>query len=340
MTIRIGQKIGYFLSSQSGGGLVTYFRDVLRLQKRSYIIKGGTSQIRSKIIRNIGIELMDRGYDIEIAYGILNPDNLEGIIIPQLGLALISGDSEFQVKGYSKEIDLDQYQDQEKYLVYKSKIGDLSEQITVNFELAFVELHEVCRAFTEKCTLGTEVEERQALYITEKLLSSLFTLEEGKMNHRFAQALTSRGLINYFPRLIETSKNKYYLNGVKYIISSKILNLVAREAVLKGLTVDVYHNFLDPQLIDLIILEEMGLAIASRPFTRDFQELITYDEPPKVDADSSLEKLDFKGVIKWLREIEDLYDKCWGFYNETLDFTGITELETKLLQEIIEDYII
>lgn len=336
MTMCIGGKIEYFLSSQSGRGFITYLKDALRFCKKQITLQGGTSQIRSKIIRNAGLELMDRGLDIEIARGILNPDNLEGIIIPQLNYALISGSPKWENNYNSKVINLDQYRDVENYLVYKGKIKDIYEQINVNLELLQEELGQLRQLFFEKCSEGSELEERQALYITEKLLRSLFTLDEGKMNHRFGQVLTSRGVVNLFPKLLADCSTKYYVNDIQYLNAGSMLKLVAREAVLKGLVVSVYHNFLEPELVELIILEEMNLAIGIRPFTPGFQKLVTYEGSPLDSGfDFYLENLDFANALKWLQEIEKLYDQCSGYYHETLNSTELINLEKDLLTEII-----
>jgi len=337
LSIRIGQKTEYFLSSQSGRGIVTFLKDALRLQKRQIILKGGTDQIRSRIIRNVGIEFMDRGYNIEIAHGVLNPDNLEGVFIPQLSFAIVSGTPYLENKFYKNIIDLDHCQDSEKYLVYQSKIEDLLEQINVNQELVFEELQKISLSLFDKCVNGYELEERQALYIAEKLLQTLFTLDEGRMNHRFGQVLTCRGLVNYLPRILANCEAKYYINGIHYQSRSRILNLVAREAVLKGLVVDVYHNFFNPELIEVILLKELDLAVAIRPFTGDFQQLISYEGfAAKNDNGLYLENLNFEEALKWLREVEALYEQCCIFYHETLNFAEIAKLEKELIFEILK----
>jgi hypothetical protein len=336
LTIHVGHKTEYFLSSHSGRGTKTYLKDALRFVKKQIILQGGTEQIRSGIIRNVGIELMARGYDVEIAHGILNPDNLEGIIIPQLDLALISTEDSWEIRLDQKIFDLNEYRDMEKFRIYKSKIFDIFEQINMNIELLQEELYELRLVFAKDCSRGSVLEERQVLYITEKLLETLFSLDEGKMNHRFGQILTGRGIVNFLPKLLENCPTKYYVNDVQYLNAGRMLNLVAREAVLKGLVVDVYHNFLDPELVELIIIREMNLAIGIKPFTKGFKRLITYEGNRNYsNQEHYMEKLDFTNACKWLEEIEILYDQCFSYYNEFLNFEEIFALEKQILAEII-----
>ncbi|KJS83461.1 MAG: hypothetical protein JM58_12615 [Peptococcaceae bacterium BICA1-8] len=336
MTIEIGQKTEYFLTSHSGRGVVTYLKDVLRIIKRQILLKGATDQVNSRIIRNLGIELVDRGYDVEFIHGIFNPDNLEGIIIPQLSLALVSAEKHFETKANIRVVNIDETRDYEKYLVYKSKIDDLLEQMNVNHELALEELQQLHLIFEQKYKEGSRLEEGQALYIAEKILKTLFTLDDGRMNHRFGQCLTSRGLIDYYPKLLKKCNIKYYLNGISQNNGSGILELVAREAVLKGLIVDVYHNCIDPNLVELLILKEMSLAIGIRPFAEDFLKLVPSKYIEKGTYSTfNLQDLGFQEVQKWLAEVERLSDQSCNFYHETLDFLRITSIEKDLLDEIL-----
>jgi len=336
LTIAIGQKTEYFLSSHSGRGIVTYSKDVLHNMKSQILLKGATDQVRSRIIRNLGIELIDRGYDVEVIHGIFNPNNLEGIIIPRLSLTLVSAEKHLGAVAIKSLVNLDETRDYEKYLVYKSKINDLFEQMNVNHELALEELQQLLLAFEQKCKEGSEFEKGQALYISENILNTLFDLDDGRMNHRFGQCLTSRGLIDYYPQLLKKCNLKYYLNGISQKHGSGFLEMVAREAVLKGQIVDVYHNCLDPNLIELLILPEVDLAIGIKPFEEDFQELISTKFTDKVTYPIvNLKDLDFREVLKWLEEVERLSDQSCIFYHETLDFLGITTIEKDLLTEIL-----
>ncbi|KJS19070.1 MAG: hypothetical protein VR72_20255 [Clostridiaceae bacterium BRH_c20a] len=336
MTIAIGQKNDYFLSSHSGRGIITYAKDGLRSINRQILLKGATDQVRSRIIRNLGIALVDRGYDVEVIHGIFNPDNLEGIIIPQLSLALVSAEKHFETKANVRVVNIDETRDYEKYLVYKSKIDDLLEQMNVNHELALEELQQLHLVFENKCKEGSGLEEGQALYTVEKILKTLCTLDDGRINHRFGQCLTSRGLIDYYPQLLKKCNLKHYLSGISQSNGSGILELVAREAVLKGLIVDVYHNCLDPNLVEMLILPEMNFAIGIRPFTDEFQKLGFSKSIEKVTAPTfNLKDLDFGDVYKWLKEVDRLSDQSCIFYHETLDFLGITRIEKDLLAEIL-----
>lgn len=337
LALLIGQKTEFFLSSQSGKGFVSFMDDILRFYQRKIFIRGGTDHIRSRIIRNVKIELLDRGYNVEIAHGTLNPDILEGIFVPQLNVALISGGLSWEAEVKDGIINLDQFRDDEKYQIYKSKIHDLYEQINMNLELAWDQLQQIQENFIQKCDQGGELEGRHAIHLAEKILESLFSVDEGRINHRFGQIVTGRGITSYYPQLLTHSSAKYYLNGVKYFSGSGILKLVAREAVLKGITVDVYHNFLEPGLVELIILVDANLALAIRPFGQGFQPLLKYENTPEGNFEEHyLQDGDFLEVEKLLAETQRLYDQSCIFYHETFDFTEISNIEKKLVEKILE----
>lgn len=340
LTVKVGQKNEYFLSCQSAQGLQTFLQDALRLIKQVYIIKGGSTQTRSRIVRYIGLSLMDKGYDIDIVRGVINPDNLEGIIIPGLSLALICGEKYYELPFKSSDaklnlINLDQFRDDEKYLIYKSKIKDIIEQVNVNLELVQEEIRKARLVYLDYCSQGLEMEERQVLYITEKLLKTLFTSEEGKMNHRFAQGITGCGIIDFYPKILEGIIKRHYLNGIKYLNSSGILKLIAREAVIRGLTVDVYHNCLDISIVELLILPEVKLAIGGKDFTGDFQRLINYKKIEKKIEPVNIKNINLSEAIKLLSEVDKLNEEISILFHEILDFAQIEKVEACLLSEII-----
>lgn len=325
----------YFLSVHWAHGYKSFVADTMALVTRKLFLKGSTNQLRSRVIRNIGLTLLERGYNIELIHGCINPNNLEGVLIPQLNLGLICGENLDNLTG-GKVIDLDQFRDEEKYLTYGSKVKDILEQKDVAIELAQEELAKFNREYQNSFARKKELEDRQVLFITEKILNALFSKEKGVLYHRIAQALTGVGLVNYYPILLKGITNKVYLNGVSPDNGSGILKIVAREAVIKGLQVEAYFNCLDLGIIELLIIPEMSMAIGAKNITGDFKKIINYVEESKDSDNLLLQDLPVGKVVAYLKKADDLNDQACLLYQEAIDFKGIENLEKQLITEILQ----
>lgn len=336
--MRVGETKGYFLSSQSGQGYYSFLKNSVHNLQKKIVLRGGTNQLRSRIMRNISFSLVDRGFNMEAVYGTINPINLEAVIMPQLDLCILGTEGlDISKVNASKTIDIGEYCFRDYYLVYKSKIKDLEEQARVSLELAQEELCGLKNILSSNSGKIDQKDELQALYITEKLLRKLFSLDQGKIVNRFAQCITGKGVIDCYSSLLTKIKNRHYLNGIDIVNGGWILKLVAREAVTKGLSVEVYHNCLEPALIELLIIPDLNLAIGIRDFSGDFQKLISYKQGEKEITNKTIYDLDLDKGIKFLEQVDELNDEVCILFNETIDFHEIEKLEKKLLTEIIED---
>ena len=58
----------YFACANSSQGFCNYFESNLEGLEHLYILKGGPGTGKSTMMKNIGADLYDRGYDIEFIY--------------------------------------------------------------------------------------------------------------------------------------------------------------------------------------------------------------------------------------------------------------------------------
>ena len=74
----------------SYGGFVSHYRDCFA-QERRYIIKGGPGCGKSTLMRRIAHEAEQRGLEVEYYDCSSDPDSLDGIVLPSLGIAMFDG---------------------------------------------------------------------------------------------------------------------------------------------------------------------------------------------------------------------------------------------------------
>ena len=92
---------------------------------RVYIIKGGPGTGKSSLMNFISREMTGRGYEVEHHHCATDPDSLDGLVIPDLGVALLDGTAPhaFDPKnpGIAEEIvNLAEYWDDTVIIPYKA----------------------------------------------------------------------------------------------------------------------------------------------------------------------------------------------------------------------------
>ena len=206
MKIRIGKTTDYFLSSHTTDGYRSFFTQAMAENQQRIGLSGASAQIRSRVSRQIGIALVDRGYNVELIHGLGNPCDLEGIIVPELSLMIADAAKLRESEEYWPQVqvvDLEQFIWADRYPIFEAKIRDLREQISVNLELVYEYLHQA-QSKLVNFEGGLCFSERQNERVVERLARSLFFKQYGRLEHRFGQSLTGEGRIDYYKGLLRT----------------------------------------------------------------------------------------------------------------------------------------
>ena len=84
-----------FLGANTPRGFVSLFDELYNPYEncRAYIIKGGPGTGKSTIMKSVCAEAEKRGYAVERVYCSSDPDSLDGLIIPELGVSIADGTS-------------------------------------------------------------------------------------------------------------------------------------------------------------------------------------------------------------------------------------------------------
>lgn len=85
--------VRYFLGSNSAGGFFSLYDQLIDLEQaqRVYILKGGPGCGKSTLMRMVGKELEGAGVRGEYILCSGDPDSLDGVVFPELGVALVDG---------------------------------------------------------------------------------------------------------------------------------------------------------------------------------------------------------------------------------------------------------
>ncbi|MCO5386115.1 MAG: hypothetical protein NHB14_10470 [Desulfosporosinus sp.] len=79
----------YFAEGLTTRGYISLLPNMMPSWKRAYILLGGPGTGKSTLIKIVGLELLDRGYDIDFLRSVRDPDSMAGFIMPRMGLGML-----------------------------------------------------------------------------------------------------------------------------------------------------------------------------------------------------------------------------------------------------------
>ena len=85
--------VKYFLGSNSAAGFFSLYDQLIDLEqaRRVYILKGGPGCGKSTLMGMVGQNMEEMGTTVEYILCSGDPDSLDGVVFPELGVALVDG---------------------------------------------------------------------------------------------------------------------------------------------------------------------------------------------------------------------------------------------------------
>lgn len=82
-----------FLGGNTSQGFFSYYDYILSQEEAAKIIciKGGPGVGKSTFMKKIGKEMLDRGYDVEYMHCSSDNNSLDGVVVPEIKVALLDG---------------------------------------------------------------------------------------------------------------------------------------------------------------------------------------------------------------------------------------------------------
>ncbi len=346
-----------FAGNNSSKGFFSYFDHIIDLQdaKRIYILKGGPGVGKSSFMKKFGKEMAAKGYDIEYIHCSSDNDSLDGLLIPQLKILFVDGTAPHivdpRVPGAIDEIiNLGVFLNSKELEKHKYKIMQINKTISCLYNSAFrylaaaSSINEEINSIYDKIT--DENKFRQICDETiAKLFSSVSTIKKrGKNRKVFTEAYTSSGHIDYVNNLI-TDLNVYAIVGENHNYVSKLLKIVAEEAVKRGYDIQCSYYALNPEKIQHIVIKDLNIAIISAEDCMgvncdvavnlhnimDTEKLKSYIS--EIENNMHLYDLLIKNALLKLSDTKKHHDLLEVFYLNSMDFKEVDSYFEKLSSE-------
>jgi hypothetical protein len=357
-----GRVRNYFADGNTSKGYRSFHRANIEGLKHVFILTGPMETEKSVIMKEISMDWLRKGYDVELMHSSRNNDLINGMVVPQPEICIISG-TPLEIAYYNgaplenvRYFDLNSILDLKKLLPYKDEIGSLRNEKQEMYQSAYAAFGEALKIHDEwEKIYIVNMNFDKALKITEELEKSFF--EDKSLNKksvirdRFLGAATPKGSVDFINNLTEEINKRYFIKGRPGSGKSTMLKKLASEAGERGFDVEIYHCGFDPDSLDMIILREMSTAIFDStaphehfPVRHNDEIIDMYKEAIKPETDikfaSELQKINqrYKNKIQegtaFLAKAKALDDKLEEIYIRAMDFEKTERIRNEINAEI------
>jgi len=330
----------YFAEGLTTRGYISLLPNMMPSWKRAYILLGGPGTGKSTLIKIVGLELLDRGYDIDFLRSVRDPDSMAGFIMPRMGLGMLDAMEvsplRWQAPGVvEKFTDFSLFCDEVKLEKQRSSIIEIEKrlqelQMTLEQELAS-ELGSLIGSRTTKppldkgniswilgnsAQLKVKKENTGPWPLAENALK---LLQKSVVNPFFLHGLTAEGWLNLSPHFL-TDFDQIRLEGDETLDA---LDWVLREAQQLGQLIEIVLHPLNPDEVIGIVFPERRLAI--------------WQGNPENLHDQGLERPLSKTLIETLASWQMNRAQLKAIYMEAVNFDQVDSCRETILNQILCD---
>lgn len=338
----------YFIEAFTPYGYVSLLAELLKDVRYTYLLTGGPGTGKSTMIKLVGIQMIDRGYEVDYIRSIKEPDSVAGIFLPRHQIALLDKNEfkwDFEFSGkYIREIDFTSFCRKSKLEDYHDHITRLENQLTeieqqiinqlqVDYLsnakdtahskassniLTVLEINKDKDKDKEKNERGADNYPNESSYLDE-ITAILSKVTTSNLSLFFLHGLQLDSWFNLVPRYIK-EYDRICLDGEE---SSNMMQALLEEVKSFGQRMDIVVHPLNPYTVIGLVFPEKNLAVwKGNPCRMEEQGFKTKhgEALAQILERNKLIRVELKNVI-----------------NDTLNFRGLDNLRGELISSILSD---
>ena len=263
-----------FLGGNTYKGFHSFFNYIIRKEdaNRVLCIKGGPGTGKSYLMKKVASHFLDKGYSVEYNHCSSDDKSLDGIVIPELKIAMLDGTSPHMVDpifpgAVDEIINMGIALNNDALSLRKKELINVYKEISTNFQRAYKFLAAAKPIHEDWSRLNAEaLDYSKIVTITESLKEEVFNKQKsgfGDERHVFATAFTPNGIITFAEDLVTDYKQKFILKGGPGFSKSKILIELGKLAQKKGYFVEYLHDPFDSERLEHVLIPEISTAIVT-----------------------------------------------------------------------------
>lgn len=355
-----------FAGGNTAEGFRSFYNHIIGQDaERVIVIKGGPGVGKSTFMKRIADHIASLGQSVDFFHCSSDPGSLDGVVFPQIGVALIDGTAPHIVDprfpGAVDEIlYLGDYWNESAIRAARNDIVACTKNISRLFQRAYRFLRTAGDVLDDWSEANAEalmagVANRMAWSVVDQITGDTPVANcPGAERHLFASAITPDGFVNYLDTVVSGCDRKYIVRGGPGSGKSTLISRVAARAVECGMDVELFHCSLNPASLEHLVIPSIGTAIVTSvephewtaspdaaihdviidmeqcldPATvRRNQDIIEYDRKLMHEAMSR--------AVHFLGEARRAHHFLESFYTPNIDFNAVGELRERTLRRIL-----
>lgn len=349
-----------FLGANTPLGFVSFFDELYNPYDNStaYIIKGGPGTGKSTLMKKVDRECQRRGLATEKVYCSSDPDSLDGIIVPDLGVSICDGTSPHTLEpkfpgACENIINTGAFWDKAKLREKADTIRSLTLENSIHHRRSVKYLAAAGSIAEENIRMTSAYIDRDktdgfALRFSMRELSRKKNSPPGKRMKRFVSALTPKGYVFLDGGIMSLASRIIAIDDEYSCASSLLLDRIGETAIKNGYDVIFCHCPLQPRsMCEHIIIPEKNLALITvrsahktkieadriihtkRFFRQGINEHMAY-----LRFNRRLMRALTEEAVNALKKAKSIHDELEKIYAEAMDFTALNDYLDSLLKDI------
>lgn len=322
----------YFIEAFTPYGYISLLPELIKDIGSTYFLTGGPGTGKSTMIKLIGIQLIDRGYDVDYVRSIREPDSVAGLVLPKQKICLLDKNEFAQhipLGDYSREIDFNAFCRKSKLEQHGLRMEELAKRLQDIEEKIIKQLREDYETSTDtmsdSCFEGGIINneptcsERDNTPELDEITEILSKIRKNTLFYFFLQGVQIDGWLNLAPRYIR-DYDRICLEGKD---AANMLRNILEEVKCLGQTMEIIVHPLRPNTMIGIVFPEKNLAVwKGNPCRIEEQGFIRKHHSTMADILEEYRKarLELKSLL-----------------NDSVNFRGLDELRSELLSSILAD---
>lgn len=343
--------------SNTSVGFYSYFDYILdpKEARKIYYFKGGPGVGKSYMMKKIGHQVVDMGIDVEFHHCAADPESVDAIVIPSIKVAIIDGTAPHMIDpkypGVTGSLyNLGEFLNEEglgenKDNIIKAMEDNKNIYIRVYKYLAAAKLIHDDIEWINGYAMDFNKVNKVTNQLIDKYLNRIDDKNRfGKVRRLFGSSYTLKGRVDHTDTFIDVVEKIIYIKGDEGTGKSTLLQKLSTTALNKGYNVEVYHEPLDPQNIESIIIPEIGLAFTtnSKFANKESLDLDIYKDKVKIkkykeelEHSKKLFNKLLNDVFDNLNKTNNVHNKIEKYYAPNIFYQGLNEVRESILREIV-----
>lgn len=329
----------YFAEGITNRGYISLLPHMMLEWDKAYILMGGPGTGKSTLIKMIGLDIADRGYEVDFMRSAWDPDSIAGILMRKLNWAILDNyevaPSRWRAPGLMEEmIDFASFCNKEKLEEKREEILEITERIAKGQrQIGEILATDFSEPLREKSNSSYLKEEEKPwlpkLHATDlfknkkdswsKAQDALKKIQKSIIRSYFLHGLGTEGWVNLAPSFLQEC-DQIRIEGEE---AHEAMEWILQEAESLGQVIDIVLHPIYPDETLGIVLPERNLAI--------------WQGDPACLKEQGLDKVYSISLKEALYQTKEAREHLKALYTETVDFDKVDALRADLLNCILRN---